>query len=303
MYDDVVVRGLRTTLSRFVRRAIQTTGLLSALIAPFGAAQAQWITYDNFSGPLLNVNKWPDAWFSGNALELVQRQSAGKLELGVTAMGDLLTDSGQTVSRNRIQFPDRFDGRIQAVESRMWVVSGTAKHCPRAASSKNSRGRFRQFVTWFNDGSSTGDDDLRGNVQSYFSLRVVPGEAQPQIRFWAWRCSDSNCENSQAAAITDNYLGSVRKGQPVQMRTTYNAGSNALVFWAKPAGQPAVSRAVSLNGLATFSAPPADAFNAIEARVHVDNCRLGANAVKNPRRPIAAVEGRVDQVRIRTFAN
>jgi len=303
MYHDVVVRGPCSRILSRMRRAIQTTGILSLLLLPFGVAHAQWITYDNFSGPLLNVNKWQDAWFSADALQISRRQSAGKLELGVATMGNLLTDSGQTAARNRIRFPSRFDGRIQGIESRMWVVSGKATHCPRAASAKDTRGRLRQFVTWFNDGSSTGDDDLTGNVQSYFSLRVAPDNALPQLRFWVWRCTDSNCNNNQAAEISSNFLGTVRYGQAVQMRTTYNASNNSLTFWAKPAGKAPVSRLVRLSTLASFSAPPADPFNAIEARAQADNCRLGPNAVKNPRRPIAQIDGRVDQVRIRQFAN
>lgn len=263
------------------------------------SVQAQMRVWDNFSGRVLSTNKWENNWFSGDALTLKRRLAKGKLELAVSAKGNVLTDDGVTKARNRIQFPDRLAGNILAVESRMWLISGQASYCNRPAAEKNSRGRLRQSVSWFNDGSSTGPEDRTGDVQSYLSLRIVPGsvDRNPQVRFWAWRCLDANCDNVQDADISNSFLMNIAYKQPVKTTTTYNRQNNALIFSAT-AGRQTKRETIRLDSLGRPSAKPVGKFNVIEARAEVDNCLLGANGHNSRNRPFTSVEGRVDQVRI-----
>jgi len=287
-----------STNPRARRPLILAAAFLLAASCTSASVHAQLTTWDTFSGRVLNTNKWKDGWFSANALELKKNLVRGTLELGVTGMGDISLDGGVTRARNRIVFPDRLNGKIQSVETRMWVTQGRATYCPRAASEDRSRGRLRHIITWFNDGSSSGPEDQTGNVASYLSLRVAPGDPRPQVRIWVWKCTDESCSTSIDGAVADNFLMNVAFNQPVTMTTTYRASNNSLLFTAK-AGARTVRRVVPLGSLGRARGIPVVPFNAIEARAEADNCRLGPDGHSSPRRPIASIEGRVDLVRLR----
>ena len=145
------------------------------------------VLYDDFSGPRLDPSKWA-------SLELVREVVTGRFISKAAVAG---------VTDTRLQNRSRFVNQ-NAVTSLRADITATA------FLSLNSFVQARLAGSFYNDGASTGGNDLSGDVEGF--IRIFSNNVGPlTVEFLTDRCEDPLC--GTATTLFSDSLGFVNLGE------------------------------------------------------------------------------------------
>lgn len=259
------------------------------LCAPASALEL----YDSFDKRRLQSSHWHSGWISPHALDVRRYISNGALNLRLLGVGDETTQAGRTVSINDVAFVDSVATDLRAVEMLVVVNEASAKSC--SVDGNPSLARFRHWGRWFNDGSSSGPGDETGDFHSFIEVRKVAGQSENEIRFYAYRCTDSSCSSYNSPVTGSTWLTDVPFGTTVKLRTSLDLEAGTISFKAAVRNKPAVSRTFDYTSLVSAVQAPANPSysHLLQARIEAANCSVDARKL-----PTALIDASVLRVRV-----
>jgi len=257
------------------------------------AANAQFEVYDNFNRNLLDVNKFPAGWMSGDVLAAKRKIENGKLVMYVYGRNDTTSDEGRVRARQDVSFPDGFGDTISGIQFTGQISKAGARGCESNPDGRY-RSRFTNYINWGNDGSSTGPDDQTGDFKSLIGLRRFAGDPLLYVSTYLYRCADPACDNEEDVRDAGGGdLGAVAIGQNFTIRTTINRDTNKVKFTSWIGGQRRILSYQYRDGISPIL-PAVNDFTVLRPQAELDNCILG-----NGKRPFAFIEARIDSVSVK----
>jgi len=254
--------------------------------------------YDSFDSRLLKPALWNSGWVSPHALDVQRYIDSGSLRLGLLGVGSQDAETGRTIALNDVAFPEAVAVDLRTVEMTVVLNKTSAKSCK--ADGTPSYARFRHWGRWFNDGSSTGPDDETGDFHSFLEIRKVAGAEANEIRFYAYRCLDSDCTTFESPITGSTWLADAPVGTPVKLRTVINEDSGVIRFKAVVKDRAPVSRSFDFSSMVSVVKPPSKPGYAhvLQARVDAANCDVSARKL-----PTGLIDASIQQIRIRRAAS
>jgi len=218
-------------------RNVVLAALVGALALGHPAvSDAQLVLYDDFSSPLINPDKWYGTNQTGGAgnptTEAEQILRSGQLEMTLSQYGLSNSDSGSTTGLVHLRVINPIP--ITTMQASVTVLSGEADACPTNASGAAFSARAEVMGNFFNDGSSTGANDLTGDVIARVGL-AVDAAAGNVIQAAISRCSNSACSSSSSVGF-QNFTGTWTVNRPQTLTLTWDHANHQFVFSAKPSG-------------------------------------------------------------------
>src|SRR5262245_6781119 len=194
--------------------------VLTGLVLLFAPAQSQaHVIFDPSTGPKLDPNTWHGFEDAGDTrtsnTETDRSIQNGQLQMSLTSYGATSSNAGQAgfaSTRLRLNNP----GGLTVLVVQATVTQATAQAC--AANTSPSEARVRLLGSFFNDGSSTGPNDRKGDVLAEIQM-LLDSQSGSVFDLTVFRCLDSQC------AFT-NVLGSV------QFVTTWVIGQQRMIVLA-----------------------------------------------------------------------
>jgi hypothetical protein len=198
--------------------------LLTGVILIGAPAQSRaQVIFDPFTNPLINPDRWHGFEDSGDTgtsnTETSRSIQNGQFQMSLTSYGTTSSNSGQAgfaSTRLRLNNPAGLTVMVVQVTG----TQATAQAC--AANTSSSEARARLLGAFFNDGSSTGPNDRKGDVLA--EMQMILDSKDGQIfDLTVFRCLDSQC------AFT-SVLGSI------QFATHWTIGQKRMIVlaWDKP---------------------------------------------------------------------
>ena len=183
-------------------------------------AQSQaGVIFDPFTGPKIDPSKWHGFEDSGDTgtgnTETSRSIQNGQFQMSLTSYGATSSNSGQAgfaSTRLRLNNP----GGLSVLVVQATVTQATAQAC--AANTSPSEARVRLLGAFFNDGSSTGPNDRKGDVLAEMQM-LVDSQSGNIFDLTVFRCLDSQCASTSV-------LGSV------QFITTWVIGQKRMIVLA-----------------------------------------------------------------------
>lgn len=277
-------------------------------------SQAHAQVYDRFNGRTISLNKWQAPNLRGDPQALDLSVSGGRLHMRVRRIGDK-ADGTEGTSRaiSRLRMPaDRvvnLDGspKIRVLQSVVTVRRVGVRGC-NLASADTTKAQYIQYASWFNDGRSSDPDDLTGSV--FAGLAVVQDETRTdrrelQVVADLGLCNDSQCTDvidllATGSPVIEPVIGTVRVGERVSLRTSWNKDKGQIRYTAKAVGGPVFNLTVDHNPLVNNGGnmPQPQFANSIRTQAITGNCDFTQPDVK---RPVADIDVDVDYVSIKPF--
>lgn len=234
-------------------------GAFIALAA--AGAEAQLVTYDDFSAALLDQTKWSgrqlDVRVGGTGTDLETRRDvqAGKLLMEMRAVGGAASNSGRYFSENTLQFrnPDPLTEIAFRVRVQQFEVSG----CPAGpASFAVARGVY----SFFSDGA--------GDVVAFVEVRrssvsTAPATELEVIGYLIHRTASGD------SLLGFGLLGTATVGQAVKLRTKWDQINQLVEF------QRGTDPAVTIPYSQTVMSPPSVRTKLLGALGLVSDCLTG----------------------------
>ncbi|MDH3599920.1 MAG: hypothetical protein OEU26_09825 [Candidatus Tectomicrobia bacterium] len=196
-----------------------------------------FIRYDRFDERRLDAKKWYGeqlATGGSGGLEIVRRVNRhGRLVMRHRVSGGDHSHDGRHISRNRMRMLDtdaiygmRFDVKVK----RVWMHGCAAE----GASKSSVRARGVMFL--FNDGSSTGSTDARGDVGTVVEVyRSTASDGaydnnnkEMNVRGFLFRCKTTGCGTSEILDQVD--LGTVSRWQWSTLGMTWDPERDEVSF-------------------------------------------------------------------------
>jgi len=249
------------------------------------------VDYDNFDGQvMIDGNKWFGNEQSGGT-DIIRRVQNGELVLAFGAWGNTDSDEGQANLRNRLRFNEDsvdlssvttvvFDGTIDAL---------VMQDCP--GNPLRANAELRWIREFFNDGSSTGPDDLTGNIGAVMRMIRFP-DGTNSIETSIYRCTNADC-SEDVDLHGASYATEWSLGEKQVLAVRWEPENDLFRFVLNPflPGQELIVG--SYSGFSD-SDPPVGQFMYIGNRVRAPNCTTG--------RKQAAILSRVDNVQLNPTA-
>src|SRR5215467_5693842 len=184
-----------TLCRRYLMKALKSVlVMLAGLGLMLVPAQSQaGVIFDPFTGPKIDPSKWHGFEDSGDTgtgnTETSRSIQNGQFQMSLTSYGATSSNSGQAgfaSTRLRLNNP----GGLSVLVVQATVTQATAQAC--AANASSSEARVRLLGAFFNDGSSTGPNDRKGDVLAEVQM-ILDSKAGPIFDLTALRCADSQC--------------------------------------------------------------------------------------------------------------
>jgi hypothetical protein len=229
------------------------------------------VVYDDFTDGALNPDKWASNGSIRGVLE-VERSIApeGQLLQRLRVAGRTVDDGGVTFGEQGLSLTN---GNFPLLQFDVTVASAALLGCT-VAGAGPSVGYVYASMRVFNDGSSTGPQDVTGDVIAWIHIvrstdfAADPVKADPAI-FEAiaqvYRCTAPTCERE---VLSVHSLGLVLIGQPNTFSIRWDAPNNLLLFQRNaeppvvvpnvhPVAAPRTERLIGLvSGGANCTVPP-----------------------------------------------
>jgi hypothetical protein len=209
-------------------RGIMTLSiLLCGLVAP---ATAQVLLYDDFSGGLIDPERWiPSVSVAGNIYEM------GRLILGEELLQFLMvnggnrSDIGGAFGRHELRFARTdFTALVFEATVQTYLVTG----CP-TPGSQASVVFVDAPLTLFNDGTTTAPNDQTGDIAARIEIFRSSDSTDPpellQTLGQLTRCADPTCATRETIGVVS--LGPVALGQRNTYTFFWDAFSRFVAFW------------------------------------------------------------------------
>ncbi len=159
-----------------------------------GESRAQFILYDDFSGPNLDPSKWRGV-NRGPHLESFKRIQSGQLLLGHLTYAESSSDTGGSTGRTGLRVAD--SNSVNGIAAQLTMLSAVSEDC--AANDVGARAVAQLQAAYFNVGTSTGPDDRTGDVISRIQLMERDG-IEKVINIRLEQCNDPDCNTSTILA-------------------------------------------------------------------------------------------------------
>jgi hypothetical protein len=192
------------------------------IVAAALTAEAQLVTYDNFTSTLLDHSKWRGSQFdvsvggTGVALETQRAVNEGRLLMHIRAVGGTASDSGQNYHENALQFrnPDTLTEIEFQVRVQQFQVSGCSGGAPSWAVA-------RGFFSLFNDGA--------GDVIAVVEVRRASTSSAPtnELEVVGYLVHRRVSGDSLIGLVA---LGSASVNQTVALRTKWDSTNKLVEF-------------------------------------------------------------------------
>lgn len=253
-------------------------------------AQPVFALYDNFSK--FDPAKWRGTEFQpGNNQETSRMIVNGQLQLFMISWGSEADNTGSSGFGNvAVQHPN--PNAVTAIQSLVTVVQGTAQGCPdNDANAGGATVRAEIRGAFFNDGTSTGANDMRGDIYARFEKRLNDF-GRRQIRLQVLRCTDAACNNmAQLTGSPITFTTSWEFGQAHLMRLVWDQANHQFVATVLPAkGKTPPPEIQTLTyGLSDTNAPVGPT-KALRIQAGNSNCTDGAT--------ISAIQALFDNVSV-----
>ena len=281
--------------------AVVAVGLVAGLA---GAACAQFVIYDDFSGGVIDPARWAglstEGSFDAPTAQLLRVVDNGSLDLALTSWGSAASDSGSILSRQGLNITQLGtpggSGSITGLKARVTVVNAKAQDCatnPETAAP--SRADTQVIGAFFNDGSSTGPSDRTGDIIAVFVLEKAPGRVN-RIGASVNRCPNATCSpgSSVITSIPANpatFATTWTLGQPLVLKLVWNPLVGQFTFTVKnPATQQTEAKSIVYSPNVSDTAPPTLDFKSVRLLNRVENCASGRKRVQ--------MEARFDTVEV-----
>ena len=197
-----------------------------------GAAYAQWVIYDTFSGSSINPEKWSGFEIGGGPAspntEINRTILSGRLHEGLVGYGSSTSDTGAPSHGTGIGVTN--PGPVIGLEARVTVVYAAVGGC--VANPTAARARAQVIGAFFNDGSSAGLGDRTGDILAGIQ-KQQDSVTGARIAAFISRCANAACTNvpgvsSQLFVTTWNVF------QPDVLRVEWVPEDNKFVFTVNP---------------------------------------------------------------------
>jgi len=281
--------------------AVVAVGLVAGLA---GAARAQFVIYDDFSGGVIDPARWAglstEGSFDAPTAQLLRVEDNGSLDLALTSWGSAASDSGSILSRQGLNITQLGtpggSGSITGLKARVAVVNAKAQDCatnPETAAP--SRADTQVIGAFFNDGSSTGPSDRTGDIIAVFVLEKAPGGVN-RIGASVNRCPNATCSpgSSVITSIPANpatFATTWTLGQPLVLKLVWNPLVGQFTFTVKnPTTQQTEAKNIVYSPNVSDTAPPTLDFKSVRLLNRVENCASGRKRVQ--------MEARFDTVEV-----
>jgi len=279
------------------RRSTPTQFLIAVVALVIGSfaaptAKAQFEVYDNFNRSVLNVKKWPNGWMSANVYGAKRKIENGALTLYVYGRSDTDSDTGGYRARQQVKFPEGFADTVSAIEFTGKVTKANVRGCDTEPNGLY-RARLTNYITWGNDGSSTGPDDLTGDFRTQIGLRRFAGSSSLSISTFIFRCNDPDCNDLEdlRSGIVPS-LGTVAPGQTFTLSQSVKRDANQVVFKSKIGNTTRTQKYPYRSGISPI-VPTADDFTAFMPQTELDNC------LTTGKKPFGFIEAKINSVSIK----
>jgi hypothetical protein len=167
---------------------------LSGLALLFIPARGHAFIFDAFGGPQINHNIWHGGESSDTATSDTETSRSiqnGQLELSLTTFGKTDANAGTFGGNTRVLLNS--PGGLTVLLVQVTVTEAVAQGCPANTTATRPRARIR--AAFFNDGSSTGPNDEKGDVIADLQM-VLDSKKGPIFELAVFRCSDFQCKGS-----------------------------------------------------------------------------------------------------------
>jgi len=254
--------------------------ILGFLVA--SPAQSQEL-YDDFTGPLLN----PEKWFSNyagltnqrltNFLEIGQVISKKKLDMFNNCTGSILDgNSSSTLCSTRLVMQDG-EG-VMAMEALVQPIAIDMTSC----ALNDAGSTFIRFGGAFFNSGTVDPTGQTNDVQAHISLRRNPADpvGVMTIQGTVFRCTAADCSTYEQVTTTgeDNPvdLGTINVKKKIQLKLVYDPVNHVFKF-TQGKGKKAVERVIGYTVNENFLPYASNGgFKRLEIRHHLTNCEAGA---------------------------
>lgn len=254
--------------------------------------------YDDFSGKNLSAKRFPNASANAGALLSSIKVQDGLLQMQVVGRNDRESDDGLSRISVGAEFPDGFGNTIDEVQVRLRATKSLVRGCPDDLDGRY-RSRMMMFMLWGNDGSSTGDEDLTGNINSGIWIERRVGEGDMRIGSYIGRCADPDCadEGDPTVSIDGNGLGRVAIGEWVNLTLRLDRTNSQFITTAKLSRTDVREEVYNLiPSVVPFAPVAGDDWSRVLVRSELDNCDLSQVSFNKP--PQAITHGEVDAIKV-----
>jgi hypothetical protein len=192
-------------------------------------AEAQTV-YDDFSGPLLDVQRWaPNIVGQNNVAEMRRELVNGELLEYMVVNGGNRADIGAAFGRHELRFTSvEFSALV--FEATVFIAAVTG--CP-TPGAQVSAVFVDAPLTLFNDGSATSPTDQTGDVQARLEIFRASDSVDPpeilQVIGQLTRCADAACGVRDFLGTAS--LGTVALGIKHSYGVHWDAFRKAVGFW------------------------------------------------------------------------
>lgn len=227
--------------------------------------------YDKFDKKHLDPNKWygeQRATGGPGGLEILRRANRKhQLVMRHRVSGGDQSDTGRHISRNRLLITGdtpvsgmQFDTRINHLKLGACASPDASK----------AAAKSRGVMFLFNDGSSTGDNDARGDIGAVIEISHDTMSLAPRheylVKGFLFRCESKGCGTSSIVDTVD--LGTVQRREVVSLGMEWQEAINTVSFW-KNDQESDLSYSFSPAGESVLMN------NRLEVRVEGANCTVG----------------------------
>jgi hypothetical protein len=246
--------------------------VLTGLGLLFIPARGHAFIFDAFGGPQIDHDIWQGGESSDagtSDTETSRSIQNGQLQVSLTTFGRTDTNVGVFGGNTRVLLNS--PGGLTVLFVQVTVTQAVAQGCPANTTATRPRARIR--AAFFNDGTSTGPNDERGDVIADLQM-VMDSSLGPVFELSVFRCSNFQCTVTNTVGF-----------KTFAKIWTLNEPHTLLLFWDQANNQ--ITGIVDFNtaGAETqnvpyFGLPDADApgfdFKSLQVANLVASCTAGA---------------------------
>jgi len=272
---------MRKTTVRHAISAFITIGVLACLAGP---GHAQFTLYDSFASGIIDPSNWEgvsvEGSFNAPTAEFIRSADTGALRLRLVSYGNDTSNSGNTVSRNGLQFRKLGTlggpGFIIGIKAKVTVTDATVQDCAANPETGTAIRARAVLIGWFfNDGSSTGATDRTGNIAAGIQLTKEADGSNP-IQAFLLKCTSATCDTfeSPVGITTPTLTTTWSLNKPLILKMRWDQANGKFKFLVRDLETLAVETAVIdyLGIVADASVPVNGELKVIRVQNNVKNC-------------------------------
>lgn len=272
---------MKTTIASRAITALLAVSLFTVVAAP---SHAQFVDYDDFSGGVIDPEKWQGTSTEGSAAaptgQALRVVDDGSLRLALTSWGGDASNSGFVTTRERLRVRQLGtpggSGSITGLKARLTPLILDVQNCaanPDTGSGGTAalRARARLVAWFFNDGNGAPGNQTGDVFAQLQPIRQADGVNG--IRADLIRCSNATCSVTATVAGEQLFATQWTPGVPLVYEIAWDqAGSKVTYTVTNPSTLAVESHDRVYLGTVVKAGPPIGNFTALEILNSVKNC-------------------------------